>query len=72
MLDAFCRCVITYKPQETFVVWETRSPTWDTMLKYCDIELWGDVTELAVNPPVIVLEIFDRDAGVSVVDVFCR
>ena len=30
-----------------------------------DIELWGEVTEFAVNPPVIVLEVFDQDAGVN-------
>lgn len=63
--DAFCRCVVTYKPQDTHVIWETRSPTWDCMLKYVDIELWGDVQEFVVNPPVIVLEIFDKDAGGS-------
>jgi len=61
--DAFCRCVVTYKPQDTYVVWETRSPTWDTTMKYVDIDLWGDVTEIAVNPPIIVLEIFDQDTG---------
>ena len=64
LLDAFCRCVVTYVPQDTYVVWETRSPTWDTTLIYKEVELWGDVAELAVNPPIIVLEIFDRDPGV--------
>ena len=64
--DAFCRCVVTSQSKDTFVVWCTRSPTWDMMLKYTDIELWGEVTEFAVNPPIIVLEVFDKDAGVSV------
>ena len=27
------------------------------MLKYTDVELWGDVTEFAVNPPLIILEV---------------
>lgn len=65
ILDAFCRCVVTYHPQDTYIVWETRSPTWDTMLVFNDIELWGDVQEFVVNPPVILLEIFDKDPGVS-------
>ena len=30
-----------------------------------DIELWGEVAEFAVNPPIIVLEVFDQDTGVS-------
>ena len=30
-----------------------------------NIELWGEVTEFAVNPPIIVLEVFDQDAGVN-------
>ena len=65
ILDAFCRCVVTNQSRDTFVVWCTRSPTWDMTMKYTNIELWGDVTEFAVNPPIIVLEVFDKDAGVS-------
>ena len=61
--DAFLRCVVTHQPKDTSVVWETRSPTWDVTMKYTDIELWGDVTEFAVNPPLIILEVFDQDPG---------
>ena len=56
---------MTYKFQQTFVVWETRSPTWDMMLRFDEIELWGEVEEFAVNPPIIVIELFDQDFGVS-------
>ncbi len=31
------------------------------MLKFKDIELWGELAEFAVNPPVIVIEVFDKD-----------
>ena len=48
---------------DTYVVWETRSPTWDVMLKFTDVIMWGDATEFSVNPPTIVLEIFDMDPG---------
>ncbi|XP_047127073.1 otoferlin isoform X2 [Hydra vulgaris] len=61
--DVFCRCIVTYKFKQTYVVWETRSPTWDMMLKFDDIELWGEIEEFAVNPPIIVLELFDQDFG---------
>ena len=30
-----------------------------------DLILWGDVNEIAVNPPTIVVEAFDKDIGVS-------
>ena len=35
------------------------------MLVFKDLILWGDVNEIAVNPPTIVIEIFDKDIGVS-------
>ena len=53
--------IVTNQAQETYTVYKTRSPTWDHMLKFEGIELWGDAVEFAVNPPVIVIEIFDRD-----------
>ena len=30
-----------------------------------ELILWGDVNEIAVNPPTIVVEVFDKDIGVS-------
>ena len=59
--DAFARVIITNQAQETQVIDKTRSPTWDNMLKFENIEFWGDPEEFAVNPPVIVIEIFDMD-----------
>jgi len=29
-----------------------------------ELILWGDVNEIAVNPPTIVIEVFDKDIGV--------
>ena len=34
------------------------------MLMFKDLILWGDVNEIAVNPPTIVIEVFDKDIGV--------
>eukprot|EP00795_Rhopilema_esculentum_P007851 gene7851-13729_t len=59
--DAFARVIVTNQALETHVIENTRSPTWDTMLKFEDIEFWGEPEEFAVNPPVIVIEIFDMD-----------
>ena len=62
--DAFARVIFTHLASDTRVIWETRSPTWDQMLVFKDVILWGDVNEIAVNPPTIVIEIFDKDLGV--------
>ena len=62
--DAFGRVIFTHLVADTRVIWETRSPTWDQMLVFRDLILWGDVNEIAVNPPTIVIEIFDKDIGV--------
>ncbi|KAK3744957.1 hypothetical protein QZH41_000287 [Actinostola sp. cb2023] len=61
--DAFGRVIFTHLVSDTRVIWETRSPTWDQTLNFQEIVLWGDVNEIAVNPPTIVIEIFDKDIG---------
>ncbi|KXJ13200.1 Otoferlin [Exaiptasia diaphana] len=61
--DAFGRVIFTHQVSDTRVIWETRSPTWDQTLNFQEIVLWGDVNEIAVNPPTIVIEIFDKDIG---------
>ena len=65
IIDAFGRVIFTHLVADTRVIWETRSPTWDQMLVFKDLILWGDVNEIAVNPPTIVIEAFDKDIGVS-------
>ncbi|XP_067033730.1 otoferlin-like isoform X2 [Acropora muricata] len=61
--DAFGRVIFTHLVSDTRVIWETRSPTWDQMLMFKELILWGDVNEIAVNPPTIVVEVFDKDIG---------
>ena len=70
LLDAFAKVIFTHFIAETRVIWETRSPTWDQTIIFEDIYLWGDVNEIAVNPPTIVVEIFDKDIGVCVAQIF--
>ena len=60
-LDAFARVIVTNQADQTYVIEKTRSPTWDQLLIFDSVELWGDPEEFAVNPPVIVIEIFDFD-----------
>jgi hypothetical protein len=69
--DAFGRVIFTHLVSDTRVIWETRSPTWDQTLDFQEVVLWGDVNEIAVNPPTIVIEIFDKDIGVSFASIEC-
>ena len=41
-------------------------PTWNQMLLFNDLVLHGDQKELAESPPLVVVELYDSDAVVSV------
>lgn len=45
---------------------ETLCPTWDQMLVFDDLELYGEAHELRDDPPIIVIEIYDQDTMVWV------
>lgn len=47
------------------VLSETLCPTWDQLLVFDNVELYGEVTELRDDPPIIVIEIYDQDTVVS-------
>jgi len=59
--DALARVIYCDKVKETQVMWETRSPTWDQMLKFKKLTIWGDVDEFRCSPPLVVIEIYDKD-----------
>uniref|UniRef100_A0A4W4F459 Otoferlin n=1 Tax=Electrophorus electricus TaxID=8005 RepID=A0A4W4F459_ELEEL len=42
---------------------ETLCPTWDQLLIFDNVELYGEVSELRDDPPIIVIEIYDQDTG---------
>ena len=48
------------------VIPQTLSPTWNQMLLFNDLVLHGDQKELAESPPLVVVELYDSDAVVSV------
>lgn len=43
---------------------ETLCPTWDQMLVFDNLELYGEAHELRDDPPIIVIEIYDQDSMV--------
>lgn len=45
---------------------ETLCPTWDQLLVFENVELFGEATELRDDPPIIVIEIYDQDTVVRV------
>lgn len=46
---------------------ETLCPTWDQLLVFENVELFGEACELRDDPPIIVIEIYDQDTVVGVV-----
>ena len=46
------------------VLSETLCPTWDQLLVFDDVELFGEASELQDDPPIIVVEIYDQDTVV--------
>ena len=64
--DPFARIVLGDQSLCTQVVEETLSPTWDEMLIFNEVVLYGNIEELKGEPPTIVIELFDQDRVVSV------
>uniref|UniRef100_A0A3Q3ICY2 C2 domain-containing protein n=1 Tax=Monopterus albus TaxID=43700 RepID=A0A3Q3ICY2_MONAL len=59
--DPFARVFFSTHSQVTEVLSETLCPTWDELLVFDDVELFGEATELRDDPPIIVVEIYDQD-----------
>ncbi|XP_032877367.1 otoferlin isoform X1 [Amblyraja radiata] len=59
--DPFARVFFSTQSQCTEVLQETLCPTWDQMLVYDNIELYGEAQELRDDPPIVVIEIYDQD-----------
>ncbi|KAL0280303.1 UNVERIFIED_CONTAM: hypothetical protein PYX00_001638 [Menopon gallinae] len=59
--DPFARIVIGEYCKTTQVIDETLSPTWDELLLFDEIILWGTKEDIKKDPPMIVIEIFDQD-----------
>ncbi|XP_042359531.1 otoferlin [Plectropomus leopardus] len=59
--DPFARVFFSTHSQVTEVLSETLCPTWDQLLVFDNVELFGEASELRDDPPIIVVEIFDQD-----------
>uniref|UniRef100_T1JBU8 C2 domain-containing protein n=1 Tax=Strigamia maritima TaxID=126957 RepID=T1JBU8_STRMM len=59
--DPFARVVIGEYSQITQVIEETLSPTWDELIIFPEILVYGHREDIKAEPPAIVIEIFDMD-----------
>ncbi|KAM8953379.1 otoferlin isoform 2-T2 [Pelodytes ibericus] len=59
--DPFARVFFNTQSQCTEVLNETLCPTWDQLLVFDNIELYGEASEMRDDPPIIVIEVYDQD-----------
>ncbi|XP_023694974.1 otoferlin-like isoform X2 [Paramormyrops kingsleyae] len=60
--DPYARVFFSTQSQVTEVLNETLCPTWDQLLLFDNLELYGEASELRDDPPIIVIELYDQDA----------
>jgi len=63
--DPFARVVFADQSLCTLVIEETLSPTWDEMIMFMKVVVYGTIEYIKEYPPTIVVEIFDLDSAVS-------
>ncbi|XP_055296702.1 otoferlin isoform X2 [Sitodiplosis mosellana] len=59
--DPYATVYITEFAKTTQVIEETLSPTWDELLLFDDVLVYGTKEEIKKNPPTVVIEIYDQD-----------
>ncbi|NWI99660.1 FR1L6 protein, partial [Crypturellus undulatus] len=60
--DPFAKVTFTSHCQTTKIIHQTLSPTWNQMLLFNNVVLYGDREEITQFPPEIVIELYDDDA----------
>ncbi|XP_063069858.1 fer-1-like protein 6 isoform X2 [Engraulis encrasicolus] len=60
--DPFARVSFINHSHSTAIINQTLTPTWNQMLMVNRVTLHGDLTELASEPPSLVIEVYDDDA----------
>nr|CAB3264595.1 otoferlin [Phallusia mammillata] len=59
--DPFAKIIFSTHTDNTQVMEETLNPTWDQTLIIPNVTLFGRAEELRDDPPLIIIEIFDKD-----------
>jgi len=50
-----------FPPPVSKVIDETLSPTWDELLVFEEILVYGRREDIKANPPTVIVEIYDQD-----------
>ncbi|XP_078285160.1 myoferlin-like [Rhinoraja longicauda] len=61
LADPYIQMSFLYQSRKTDVIKGTVNPTWDQTLIVEDIEIYGNIRDIAENPPCIMLEMFDSN-----------
>ncbi|XP_033118716.1 otoferlin-like isoform X3 [Anneissia japonica] len=61
--DPFARVIFGDQIRETQVIEETLSPTWDELLLFEQVVVYGNKKDMKDDPPTIAVEVFDKDLG---------
>ncbi|XP_055522373.1 otoferlin-like isoform X2 [Wyeomyia smithii] len=59
--DPYATVYVTEFSRTTQVIEETLSPTWDELLLFDEIVIYGAKDEIKKDPPTIVVDIYDQD-----------
>uniref|UniRef100_A0A7N6BWE1 C2 domain-containing protein n=1 Tax=Anabas testudineus TaxID=64144 RepID=A0A7N6BWE1_ANATE len=59
--DPYAIVSFLHQSQRTVTVRNTLNPTWDQTLIFYELEIFGDPDAMMVNPPNVVVELYDED-----------
>uniref|UniRef100_A0A6I8SSE2 Fer-1-like family member 6 n=1 Tax=Xenopus tropicalis TaxID=8364 RepID=A0A6I8SSE2_XENTR len=60
--DPFAKVTFLSHCQTTKIISQTLSPTWNQMLLFNNLVIYGELKDIAEDPPNIVIEVYDDDA----------
>ncbi|XP_039594508.1 fer-1-like protein 6 isoform X2 [Polypterus senegalus] len=60
--DPFAKVTFASQSQTTVIINQSLTPTWNQMLFFNNISLHEDAKDIACDPPLVVIEIYDDDA----------
>lgn len=60
--DPYAIVSFLHQSQKTVTIRNTLNPTWDQTLIFYEVELFGDAEDSMVNPPNVVVELYDQDS----------
>ncbi|XP_049278601.1 otoferlin-like [Anopheles funestus] len=59
--DPYATVYVTEHAKTTQVIEETLSPTWDELLVFDEVTVYGSKDEIRRDPPTIVIDVYDQD-----------